>query len=72
MCSSDLDSLEPIKRKSFFLLEVIRKKSKEHKIKNLNLSEKNKRALLAQRGDADHFLFDEKIHVPLLFMGYGI
>lgn len=65
-------SLEPIKRKSFFILENIRKKSKEQKLKNLDLSEKEKRALLSQRGDSDHFLFDEKIHVPLLFMGYGV
>ncbi len=65
-------SLEPAKRKLFFSLESVRKKTKEYKIKNLNLSEKDKRALLSQRGDADHFLFDEKIHVPLLFVGYGI
>lgn len=65
-------SLEPAKRKSFFLLESVRKKTKERKIKNLDLSEKEKRSLLAQRGDSDHFLFDEKIHVPLLFMGCGI
>jgi len=64
--------LEPIKKKSFFAIESIQKYRKEKKIENLHLRPYEKRGLLAQRTDKEHFLFDEKIHVPLLFLGYGI
>ena len=64
--------LEPLKKKSFFAVENIRKHRKEKKVEKLGLRPFEKRALLAQRSDKDHFLFDEKICVPLLFLGYGI
>ena len=64
--------MEPIKKKSFFAIESIQKYRKEKKIENLHLRPYEKRGLLAQRTDKEHFLFDEKIHVPLLFLGYGI
>ena len=64
--------LQPLKKKLFFNIENIRKRIKEKKIQNLNLRPYEKRALLAQRSDTEHHLFDEKIHVPLLFFGYGV
>ena len=64
--------LEPIKRKSFFAIERIRKQRKEKKIEDLNLTPYQIRGLLSQRTDKDHYLFDEKIRVPLLFVGYSI
>ena len=66
------NTFQPLKKKLFFKMEKIRKERKEKKIENLNLRPYEKRALLAQRSDTEHYLFDEKIHVPLLFFGYGI
>ena len=39
---------------------------------NINLREYEKRALLAGKADKDHFLFDDLLHVPLVFVGHGI
>ncbi len=64
--------LDPVKTKLFFQAENIRKKNKEKKSKDLNLSPYQERSLFYQRGDLDHFLFDERIRVPLLFLGNGI
>jgi len=64
--------LRPIKSKVFFLMEKIRKRRRIAKLKNLNLKPHEERGLLWQRSDLDHFLFDDRIHVPLLFSGYGI
>lgn len=64
--------LQPLKSKLFFFLEKIRKKRKYQKIKDLELSPYEKRALLWQRSDVEHFLFDELVHVPLLFLGYHV
>jgi len=61
-----------LKTKMFFILENYRKKIKEKKLKDITLTQYQKRSLFSQRGDLDHFLFDEKIRVPLLFLGYGI
>jgi arylsulfatase A-like enzyme len=66
------NTFQPLKKKLFFMIEKIRKEIKEKKIQNLNLRPYEKRALLAQRSDIEHYLFDEKIHVPLLFFGFGI
>lgn len=64
--------LKPVKSKTFFALEKIRKQKRIAKIQNLNLKEHEKRGLLWQRSDKDHFLFDDVLHVPLVFLGYGI
>ncbi|NWJ29661.1 sulfatase-like hydrolase/transferase [Marine Group I thaumarchaeote] len=64
--------LQPLKSKLFFFLERIRKKRKYQKIKDLELTPYEKRALLWQRSDVEHFLFDELVHVPLLFLGYNV
>jgi arylsulfatase A-like enzyme len=64
--------LKPLKAKIFFTLEKIRKKRRIRKIKNLNLKPHQKRGLLWQRSDLDHFLYDDLVHVPLLFAGFGI
>ena len=64
--------LQPLKSKTFFLLENARKKMKEEKVKNFDLEPHEKRALLWQRSDKDHFLFDDQVHVPLLLSGYTI
>ena len=64
--------LRPLKNKIFFSMEKIRKNRRVSKLKNLSLKPHEKRGLLWQRSDIDHYLFDELIHVPLLFYGYGI
>ena len=64
--------LDPLKTKLFFKAENYRKKNKEKKSKDLTLSPYQQRSLFYQRGDLDHFLFDERIRVPLLFLGCGI
>ena len=65
-------TLQPLKSKLFFFLEKIRKKRKYQKIQNLELTPYGKRALLWQRSDPEHFLFDELVRVPLLFFGYNV
>lgn len=64
--------LKPVKSKAFFTLEKLRKKRRINKIKNLNLKPHEKRGLLWQRSDIDHFLYDDLVHVPLLFSGFLI
>ncbi len=64
--------LQPLKRKAFMVLENIRKQKKLAKLKDLDLKPHEQRALLTQRGDLEHFLYDEHVHIPLLFAGYGI
>ena len=64
--------LQPLKSKFFFFLEEIRKKRKYQKIQDLKLTPYEKRALLWQRSDIEHFLFDELVHIPLLFLGYNV
>ncbi len=61
--------LHPIKDKLFFLREKINEQKKLQLTKNLDLLPHEKRALLAGRADKDHFVFDDKIRVPLLFAG---
>ncbi|WP_428326232.1 sulfatase family protein [Nitrosopumilus sp.] len=64
--------LEPLKSDFFFFIEKIRKRIKQNKVKNLHLKPHEERALLGQRSDLNHFLYDDKIHVPLLFVGHNI
>ena len=63
--------LQPFKSKLFLSLEKIRKQKKYSKIQDLQLTPYEKRALLWQRSDVEHFLFDELVRVPLLFYGYN-
>jgi len=41
-------------------------------LKNLELKPHEMRALMSGRADKDHFLFDDKIKVPLLFIGKNV
>ena len=62
------EKLLPLKSKVFFALEKKRKKHKEKNISNLNLEPHEVRQVMFQRGDLDKFLYDENVHVPLLFV----
>ena len=64
--------LHPIKDKLFFLREKINEQKKLQLTKNLDLTPHEKRALLAGRADKNHFVFDDKIRVPLLFVGNSV
>ena len=60
---------EPLKLKLFLMREQINKKRKLGKLQKLNLKPHEIRGLLHQRTNADRFLFDEKIRVPLFMIG---
>ncbi len=64
--------LQPLKSKGFFMLEKIRKYNKSRKINGLDLKPHEKRALLSQRSDLEHLIYDDHVHVPLLFAGYNV
>jgi len=64
--------LHSIKTKSFLILEKIKKKKRLNVINNLDLKPHELRGLLHQRSNSDNFLFDDLVHVPLLFLGSGI
>ena len=65
-------ALRPLKDKLFFMREKISEQKKQETVKNLNLLPHEKRAILAGRADKDHFLFDDKLRIPLLFVGKNI
>lgn len=65
-------AFQPLKEKMFFLREKMSEQKKQTMAKNINLLPHEKRAILAGRADKDHFLFDDKIRVPLLFVGHNI
>lgn len=60
--------LQPIKDQIFIWAEKNIENKKSRIIKNLDIDPQEKRAL-AGKLEKDHFLFDEKIKVPLLFVG---
>ncbi len=64
--------LNPIKTKVFFSLEKKKKQKKLHLLNSLNLKPHEKRSLLWQRTDLDRVLFDDNVHVPLIFAGHKI
>ena len=64
--------LHPLKDKLFFVREKIDKQKKYQNLKDLELKPHEMRALMSGRADTDHFLFDEKIKVPLLLIGKNI
>jgi len=66
------NSLHSVKTKLFVNLEKLKKKKRINDIKNLNLKPHELRGLLHQRSNPDKFLFDDLVHVPLLFFGCGI
>ena len=65
-------SLDSTKTKLFVTLEKIKKKKRLKDIHNLNLKPHQLRGLLHQRTNTDNFLYDDLVHVPLLFFGNGI
>jgi arylsulfatase A-like enzyme len=65
-------NLKPLRTKVFFALENIRKQRKKQILKKLDLKPHEKRALLWQRGDLDHTLLDDQVHIPLLLFGSNI
>lgn len=72
LASKTPKALQPIKEKLFFLREKIIEQKKLSLTKNLELLPHQKRALMAGRADKDHYLFDDKIHIPLLFVGHNV
>lgn len=64
--------LHPIKDKLFFKIEDNQQKRKLKILNKLDLKPHQRRALLSGRADKDHFLFDENIMIPLLFVGPNI
>jgi len=65
-------SLHSTKTKLFVTLEKLKKKKRIKDIHNLNLKPHELRGLLHQRTNPERFLFDDLVHVPLLFFGCGI
>jgi len=64
--------LNPLKTKIFFKLEDQKNQKKISTVKKMNLKPHQERNLLWYRGDLDKVLFDDNVHVPLLFYGAGI
>ena len=64
--------LNPLKTKIFFSLEEKQNLKKASLVKKLNLKPHQERNLLWYRGDLDKVLFDDNVHVPLLFYGPNI
>lgn len=62
----------PLKNKLFFIREKMDKQKKSKTLKNLELKPHEMRALMSGRADKDHFLFDDKIKIPLLLIGKNI
>jgi arylsulfatase A-like enzyme len=62
----------PLKDKLFLIREKIERQKKHRKFNDLELSPHEVRALMSGRADEDHFLFDDKIKVPLLFVGNNV
>jgi len=65
-------NLYPIKKRFGSLLRKARTKSKSSKISDLSLTPYQKRMLLESRMGSGHRMYDELIHVPLIFSGYNV
>jgi len=65
-------SLYSPKKKISSILHTIRAKQRDTKTKNLDLNPYQKRVLTGSRMVPGNDAFDDVIHVPLLFSGYGI
>ena len=64
--------LIPIRNKLFDTGRKIIKQNEAKKIFDLDIKPYEKRALLNNRNDPDGYLFDELVHVPLIFSGNGL
>jgi len=64
--------LIPIRNKLFGVGRKIIKQNAAKKIFDLEIKPYEKRALLNNRNDPDGYLFDELVHVPLIFSGNGL
>ena len=64
--------LKPLKNKIFFSMETKKKLSKLQNISKYDLNPHEKRALMSGHFSQDHVLFDDTIHVPLLFIGKNV
>ena len=64
--------LNPLKDKVFFSMESMSQKKKMNMIEKLHLNEHEKISLLSGRANIDHYLYDDKVRIPLLFAGYSI
>ena len=65
-------TLVPARNKIFSAGRKLIRQKKSHFIKNLDLSEHQKRSLLFSRNDKMGYLFDDLVHTPLIFSGYKI
>ena len=63
---------KPLKDKIFFSMEKKKKLEKSKILSKYNLQNHEKRALLSGHFSIDHFLYDDTLHVPLLFIGKNI
>ena len=64
--------LVPARNKIFSLGRKLIKQKKSSLVKNLDLSEHQKRSLLFSRNDEMGYLYDDLVHIPLIFSGYKI
>jgi arylsulfatase A-like enzyme len=64
--------LDPLKHKLFFYLEKKKKEKREKFVNDLDISQNEKRNLLAGRFTKEHTLYDDQVRIPLVFCGYGI
>lgn len=65
-------TLIPLRNKFFSLGRKFIRNKKSNLIKNLVLSEHQKRSLLFSRNDEMGYLFDDLVHTPLIFSGFKI
>ena len=64
--------LKPLKDKYFFYCESKKSSKKSKSLSKFTLSPHEKRALISGHYSIDHDLYDEKLRVPLLFVGKNI
>lgn len=64
--------LNPLKDKVFFSLESMSQKKRMKMIEKLDLNEHEKRSLMSGKTDIEHYLYDDKVKIPLLLVGLGI
>ena len=64
--------LLPIRNKFFNVGRKMLKQKKSKEFSGLDISPYDERALLNDRNDPNGYLFDELVHVPLIFSGIGL
>lgn len=65
-------ALMPIRNKIFAIGRNLRNKNKSSKFKDLKLAPYQNRALFFSRNDANGYLFDELVRIPLIFSGLNL